>query len=192
MPSLPTDNLYKFQALTGLTIIVLTVWFLANQLNGILLQCIDSVNDLSRLSVEMSFLKEDVDKLEKKVNQLAAKTGELKKQTIYSTNDLSLSESNSMIGITNSYDSQGNEMIKEYTAMIGKNRELRLKRIEIEGKEYLINWEKSKFGVLAIVGFLVIGGSLYLAIIGFKRWYNRIQVYEDRILKNEAEKRLKK
>jgi len=174
LPTPPTDNLYKFQALSGLTIIVLTVWFLAGQLNDVLLQCIDARNDITRLELEMSNVKQDIKLL---VDNMSRMDESL-------TNVVTQNQKDNAVAKLNKYGEQRQELQTQ-------ERDILLKGNAIEAKAYLIDWEKSKVEILGILGVFAIAFGLILSIHGFRNWYKKIQVYQDQILKNESELALK-
>ncbi len=61
LPILPTDNLYKFLALSGLALLVFIVVIPTNQINDIELKTIEVKTQISLLELEGSVLKRDVD-----------------------------------------------------------------------------------------------------------------------------------
>src|SRR3989442_1262057 len=61
LPTLPTDNLYKFFALSGLALIVFIVVFPTNQISDIELKTIEVKTQISLLELEGSVLERDLD-----------------------------------------------------------------------------------------------------------------------------------
>jgi len=66
LPMLPTDNLYKFLALSGLVMLVLSFTFPRNMVDELELKAVESETNINLLAFEVSVLKDDVDAAEKK------------------------------------------------------------------------------------------------------------------------------
>jgi hypothetical protein len=66
LPMLPTDNLYKFLALSGLVMLVLSFTFPRNMVDELELKAVESETNINLLAFDVSVLKDDVDAAEKK------------------------------------------------------------------------------------------------------------------------------
>jgi hypothetical protein len=65
-PSLPTDNLYKFLALSGLALILVSFVFPGNLINDLELKSVDAQTQINLLAFESSILERDVEAAGKK------------------------------------------------------------------------------------------------------------------------------
>lgn len=165
IPDLPTDNLYKFIALAGLILLLFSSIYYQVFSRDVLLKNIDLRAEMSRMEKEVEFLREDTDSLKED------------KQAIKQDNSVSQEEQNN-VG-------------KNIEGLNQRTREAILKTIELEriGKGVLIyNDQIALLRWSSIIGAIT---GILLLIIGFYLWYTRIQIYQDKILVNEAQKNTK-
>jgi hypothetical protein len=82
IPSLPTDNLYKFLALSGLAIAIFGLVFPAIRISEIRLKLIEANTQTRLLKLEIDQLKEDVDTAKKKSSVSPEEIGNIRKRMI--------------------------------------------------------------------------------------------------------------
>ncbi len=142
IPTIPTDNLYKFMALTGVVLVIgsfILVWFKAERSQELLRE-----------------YKQGAALIEAKIE-------------IAELSDLLDQESRKRIG-------KSSELRRE----VGVDR---AKLVVIEEELKLILEDKLMYMVFLIVS-QVVGFSL--SIVGFKLWYERVQKYQDIILRRQG------
>ncbi|MBN1969680.1 hypothetical protein JXM83_00090 [Candidatus Woesearchaeota archaeon] len=200
IPNLPTDNLYKFMATSGVVISIVCLILVIisskerdKELSNIHTEYLLLDYEIevlhkkdSILFIEISALKDRVDKYEtRKEKPVKVKLDDL--QTIYSN-----AENRDLFIFLQKYH---NELIPEALdfknlqlkeAQLADNREI-LHRKEILLKERSRIWkEEQKRGKIIIwilMSAAIIGSNL--AVWGFFLWYKRVQIYLDRQIKND-------
>lgn len=210
MPNLPTDNLYKFQALVGLASMFLIIWFFTEQYDRTRIEIIKLENESSVLTQKMYYekLADEVNQVEVEATKyvlnlhgqivgLNTDTNELNKIMLQKQSEEDVTKFKQFLKDQLESDAKANEQIvKNYCEqemrMLNEHRESVLTHTEFVGKCKLDEYEASKLVFLfksSVIGFCI---SLMLTLLGFWNWSRKVQVYQDRILKNEAEKYLSK
>ena len=69
-------------------------------------------------------------------------------------------------------------------------KQLRHRMAEVKGKTAVIEGLATQIEDLVLLFSIGIGTGIFFMIIGFQLWYFRVQKFQDRILKDDAEKRL--
>jgi len=82
LPTLPTDNLYKFLALSGLAIAIFVLVFPMIRISEIRLKLVEVKTQSKVLAVEIEELKEDTDRWAKKTSLSPEGTASLRKRLI--------------------------------------------------------------------------------------------------------------
>lgn len=144
LPNLPTDNLYKFIALAGLVVILLSIVLPNIALHNLRLELLKTNGELSVLQAEYDFLREEHNSVENHPNlEEAAKHRE-------------------------------------------KMKELRVRTLQLKSKdesERFLHRQTIVWQSVAAIGLFVGAG---MVTFGFKLWYERVQKYQDMILKKDA------
>jgi hypothetical protein len=81
LPSLPTDNLYKFLALSGLVIVLFSFIFPMKRIGEIELKSLEIKTQVEVLKIEIDYLKEDTKTWAEKANLNHEETVLLRKRT---------------------------------------------------------------------------------------------------------------
>ena len=176
MPNLPIDNLYKFFAISGLLLFAASIYFpfvLANKFYEEYYVCIEAD----------SIIKADSDYTTIKLNTISnlVSNAILQQEGKYtsSVNKLELSYSNDEI----------KQMLNDDHDLL---HQLDTGFAKIKANTIRLNDIHTEFKQLKYVTIIMMFISIILILKGFRLWYYRIQIYQDRILKNEAEKYLDK
>jgi len=82
LPTLPTDNLYKFLALSGLAIAIFSLVFPMIRISEIKMKLVEAETQSNVLNVEIEELKEDTDRWAKKTSLSPEETASLRKRLI--------------------------------------------------------------------------------------------------------------
>lgn len=187
IPTLPTDNLYKFIALTGIIICVIsTLYFEINrqELNeGItIIKGEIEKHDYERLS-----LVDQDKKLKKKINELnklcncgtpSIVTDSLIVRPLIEDGPKHLVELSNQIDI----------LLDERNSII---KEISLKAIEINTKNALIKNKQDELSELNDVLTFSLPLSALFSGLGFGLWFYKTQVLQDDILKSQYEQNYK-
>lgn len=147
IPEVPTDNLYKFIAITGLILFITGVLFLFYNRTTTIQQLIDIQAQKYRLISDNTVISKELSLLHK-------------------------NEMNS----------------KEYKIYLQKLNESGTINVEIMRVDALSNLleHRLKFYEYPLLGLLFI--SVFIIEYGFRMWKNKLQIYQDEIIKNEAER----
>ncbi len=135
VPLPPTDNLYKFLAIFGLVIVVMSFIFPH-------LLIFDLETQIIKLNGEAAVLEYDIQSYERNSKLKISATDE---------------------------------------------KQLRHRVAEVTGKKEIISGLAKQIKDLLGMLWIWIGLGIFLMIIGFQLWYFKVQKYQDRILKDDAE-----
>jgi hypothetical protein len=154
LPQPPTDNLYKFKAIAGISLLIVSLGVPAFLAYSSIIDVLDIRAKISVLEEEQNNLLED------------------------------LTRRNTDISAGKVESEQKAEDFRE------RIRRARLKNIEVKG-------ENDKLIVRAILLFLLLVLSAFLSFAslawiyrGFNDWQNKLQVYQDAIVKNQAKENI--
>ncbi|MBN1968437.1 MAG: hypothetical protein JW870_03630 [Candidatus Delongbacteria bacterium] len=200
IPNLPTDNLYKFMATSGVVITIVCLILVSISSNERYKELSDIYTEYllldyeigvlhkkdSILFIEISALNDKLDKYEtRKEKPAKVKLDDI--QTLYSN-----PENRDLFIFLQKYH---NELIPEALdfknlqlkeAQLAENREI-LHRKEILFKERYRIWKeehkRSRIIIWILMSAAIIGSNL--AVWGFFFWYKRVQIYLDRQIKND-------
>ena len=164
----PTDNLYKFLALSGVLVLAVSIFYPFWQWYHIKERSIE-------VSKESEFLLADIDRMKTELESDLKTLTELQKE-----------------------EEEGNykgDPVERIQRLQQRNQqhmslalESRKKSIELHSKQELLNLYSRMAIAITLAGVLGIAGGLGTAAFGFGLWYTRLQKYQDMILQKEAEK----
>lgn len=187
IPNLPTDNLYKFIALTGVIIFIITIFYPEYQRTSIRDEIILYNRELQKLNIEkdkskrkLRGIKMQVETLDKKSN---CNCSSIINDTIIVRTRVT-EGSKELVELSNQID----KLIEDY---ISTNIELDIKGVEIVAKLDLINSKNEDLTTLTEATYFFGPFSMVLALFGFLLWYDNTQKYQDRVLKEQANQYLK-
>ncbi len=164
IPTPPTDNLYKFWGLAGLIIAILSVFWPFSMLTDLSTKIFDTRLEVQKLEIVVASTRSKVDEYREKAVLLRARS------------------SNSPPDATTV-----DELIKEGSDLEHAATELRIRLAELSSASAKIEFLGSISDMA--IRFMWIGGSGGIVIMfwGFGFWYTRVQVFQDKILKREAD-----
>lgn len=155
VPNLPTDNLYKFMALTGTILFVAALFYPRHKSESIDLKIDKYIVEIKKQQLEMDAAESLMKEIELEINTRSTSR-----------------ESDSII------DRLTLEL-KEVS-----NR-IELNEIEIEDKDQIIQREESKLNVLSFFSGILASISVSIVIAGFTLWYKKTQQIQDDLLKQQ-------
>jgi preprotein translocase subunit SecG len=202
----PTDNLYKFVAISGLLFIVLS--FYPNYLNFKLgEQKIEHLKNLNILNIELKNLVEESEQISKKANEIKDKASELfegmkkNSETIKSAaqnaqnkniktakilqneflsndkvNEISRNELNENELKINDADLQNQEKMKQQ----------KIKLAELNSTSELIGYYNEQISWLKTLSKLIFTSGLIFVATGFYFWLVKHQMPNDKLLWNQS------
>ena len=167
----PTDSLYKFSAIVGTILMVLSIYVPMRFYDDLIKQISEATRKLKINEIEIKYWGHKVAQLEKLRDDAIAMT---KKGHKLDPNKVHLYYSEAEI----------KQMVKE---MLEAGRETEIKAAETRViAESIASLERRRHDLPSWAFASVILGLL-LAIYGYLNWYFKIQVYQDRLLKLASE-----
>lgn len=184
IPSLPTDNLYKFMALSG---VFLTIVFLLLTIYSIYLKEVKTLEIENRLSIAHLNLKiyEDFSKDELDYIESLSKIIKEKKETmdnmIKNPNALSFDNYNTFLN-------DKKEIYVEIHKTKTKSNEF-MSKYQLEAQENINNEKELHiieyfYKIFLFIYFIGISAGIYLAYKGFSLWKTKLQNYLDNNVEN--------
>jgi hypothetical protein len=182
LPNLPTDNFYKFIALTGVFLFVISIFYPKYQ-QKILRDEIEIYNgEISKLNLEKTKSTEKQNELKKRIALLDEKSNcnfqSIVNDSIIVKNKV-IDGPKELVQLSDEID----KLIDEYSQL---NREFDLKAIEISTTRSLINHKENDLSELNKVTNVFAPVSILIALTGFLFWYEKTQKYQDKVLKEQA------
>ncbi len=163
-PIPPSDNLYKFTAISGLIIVLLSLfipWKLGSELR--ILQ-IDIELDLKRLEID----QESIEASSQKTTDAIQNYDELMKNSD-TRNKQRLESLNFQL------TDQGGRL---------KNHELFLAEVKTANEKH--QFLLLQFKILGLISWMALMVGMLMTGLGFWNWYFKFQIYQDRIVKAQA------
>jgi hypothetical protein len=180
----PTDNLYKFLAISGLAVVLVSATYptylyfdldqqsLEIQRDTELLSFeVDQLNDISRaidqtearVDARMKDVDEQIEKL---------KRGEITQEAAFAANNQAKAEIATLR--------------EQATKLRDKARESQRNDIDRKLKLRQYDLLRERATTIAILGFVGIAVGLVTTVAGFSLWYSRMQRFQDEILARES------
>lgn len=167
----PTDSLYKFSAIVGSVLVVLSFYFTEKTL-------VSYNREILHASLEHKVVSVEVDSLTKKVNRLEK----------LRDNSIAMEKKGYKLDPTKLHIYYSDKEIKQLAEQIFSDSDkVKMKIAKLEGIKENIEFLKNELHRMLkwiFVG-LVLGGCL--ALFGYVNWYLKIQVYQDKSIKLSAE-----
>lgn len=165
---LPTDNLYKFCALTGVAM-TLFFYYTAWRFSDDLLRRINVASlTAKKAEIERDFLNRQIDRLEKTINDLKANESE---EDVRKEGKIPLYVS-------------AEELRKKMDQMHELLRDQSLKFAEADFAFREVAEAQMNLNFVRIFGLLVAGTGCSLAVYGFRKWHG-LQKIQDRALERQ-------
>ncbi|MEK0337966.1 MAG: hypothetical protein QQN41_11090, partial [Nitrosopumilus sp.] len=183
---LPTDNLYKFMALSGIMLMLL-VFIPVYRVHSLTTEAMEITGEIAVIGIEADYLKEKVSYLKDEKDELVAKSKKLliESEAIDSEkvqSEDNMSEHRELIekGLAEIY--QKGMLILELT------NEQEILLAESNNKNEIVIYKYKINDRMLLLARIIACGGIALAAYGFILWYRKLQRYQDRIVKNQAEK----
>ena len=190
LPYLPTDSLYKFCAFAGITLFVLSIYLTGSMVEGLEERSAELLIQVKLLEVELDHLEQDADFLDEKFRSEDAAEGTRGEGE--TRKDDSKSSLKTEGGKTPGEDPTERlrplkGQSKERAALRQKLRAMQLKGVEAKAKREELDHVLDRVKVYFIFCIVALASGILLAFYGFTNWYRKIQVYQDAIIRRQAE-----
>jgi hypothetical protein len=178
----PTDNLYKFIAISGLLFIIIS--FVPNYLTFRLLEKkIEHVREQDKFLVEITQINDESDKRINKQSQfnrdydeLLENKNKIKNYFQIKTNREKVEQ---LIEAKKNFDVEGMVFDEKYNA-------LKIKKADLDASSEMNELYKSEISWLESVSFKVFIAGIFLVLVGFYFWYKKMQKPNDLLLLNQT------
>ena len=204
LPSLPTDNLYKFLFIAGLTLILSGLVFYISQYQIIRKQ-VDELNiEVAKLDKEKEYSLKDIFNVASEIQELKIKQGKIKKKDKTDINqDLDNIKNNILmdknyreyLAFVYAHKSEVFPLDHDLLAIKAKHEIIETKLKEIDINSIIINLKKEQKARdnwhLVIIGIISWGFIIFGIIIarnGYKKWYIYLQIPSDEKIKIELQR----
>ena len=181
IPNLPTDNLYKFIALTGVLFFLFANVYPKYKHQEISGDLITIDGDILKLDIEKQKISDKKEELRKQIMDLDHRCNCGSKSII---NDSVIIRSKIIDGPQNLID-----LSKSIDTLISQWQELKLqfvsKQIDIITKEKILNKKLQDIIDYQNEADTFIPISVFIIFLGFISWYNKTQKIQDNILKEQ-------
>ena len=184
----PTDNLYKFIAISGLIILGYAVYFNEASISDLRIKTIEHETQKSILKVEIKTLEYNRSKIAEtqKVDQNFFDCMYSQKDTVPNNNEaiyhscLSKHPTDTKKMVKRYYEV--NKLLNDY---FFASQEIIKKTIIVDSEEKKVNFLVSRLHKFTNILYLIVIVGLSLLIYGFYNWYYRVQKPQDNLLLNE-------
>lgn len=173
LPSLPTDNLYKFCAITGSALALFSLIFLMQK-------TFEAKDDLNRVTTESEILR-------LKSSYLGTDISRLEQRSKHLTNDVNAALAEKRGDDWRSLKDRNTGIAKTLQKVDADTRKLATMRIQLRGKIAHSKDLVARAWIYLAAALIFAFGGLFLASYGFLRWYVLLQKPTDILMWRRAE-----
>jgi hypothetical protein len=183
----PTDNLYKFIAVSGVVLIVAGLAYPPVFFHQTGMEYLTQVRSSKELEVHEKFIKERLETLNLRQQQAIDEKTKLQKR---------LNELNSAARSTEVDKLEGRikEANREIESIADASHELKLnlalKQAQTESEETVSLNNRRDSRLIILVGWGAALFGLFFAGLGFRLWHKRLQKFQDQLVEKEATAKL--
>jgi len=200
----PTDNLYKFMCISGLILVLLSLTLPAWLLNKVRYSYLENKRDLEILQVDSEMANDQSEILTGQVETLNKDREYLLKQMESLRSEVAskspLNRADNLIveeqlanlkGVQGELEKKDQEWLEKMMAVLSTKAEQRKKLLEIKYKNEAALWDSRNGIAISVLALFTGAFGFWIGRKGFNLWSLRVQVYQDAILKKQAEETAK-
>lgn len=183
IPNLPTDNLYKFIALTGLVLIVLSILYPETKHREIRDEITVHEGKIAILDLDLVKDKKGLDEVQKEIQEIKK---EVNCDCIPFVNDSMIVRPKVLDGPTELLEQSQkiDLLIREWQSI---REQLNIKTLELNTKAKLISDKSRDLAKMDYIIHFISPLLLGFTLLFFFIWYQRTQRYQDKLLKEQVE-----
>ncbi|OHB54997.1 MAG: hypothetical protein A2173_02320 [Planctomycetes bacterium RBG_13_44_8b] len=191
---IPTDNLYKFVAISGIVILLFS-FIPRYHAHKLQLKSISLKSDIKILELDKTRFKYKYSEVENKINETGNKTVKLEQEVddIFVKVKEKARDPNDLRKM-NEETARKIKLIKEEWRQVeNENSKLEEMIYEIKVRDTKISSERERIKcilkVVTIELYTGIGSfvcGLLMAVWGFRNWYTKLQIFQDELIKNKT------
>ncbi len=179
IPHIPTDNYYKFCAISGVLLAIFSIYFITKVLIEALEESIILSGEIKEVNLDLAELlriKEETTKGLEKFFQTA--------------NDKNIEQKNipENLEISDADVNRIQELHQLNTDSIDRSTAIQKAYVQLATKSRLQMFKAIQLLILFPMFIYILLLSIKLAKFGFKNWFEKVQKLNDRILKHEAKR----
>lgn len=174
--TLPTDNLYKFQALSGIALVILSLYLVFNFSKIIYKQFFKLLYDRENLKFKTDLLEKHMKRVDKELTKLEIIQSESKLKNMPDIESLNTEKFEVDLEKVKILHIQTQEKSSELMHL-----QKRLK-IQLSQMGVLL----IAFAILYFTVALIMFKGVKLSEKGFNSWYEKVQIYQDIIIQNQS------
>lgn len=185
LPNFPTDNLYKFLAISGIILFLTALFYPEYKTNEINSEIAIFNGEIKKLKIENEKSSNKLDQIKSQIEILDSRAkinGSIVTDTLINRTRI-LSGDADLVSLSERIDN----LIVEWKNI---NREVDLKSIDINVKSELIDNKRAELKSLNETANKLGPFSMIIITYAFFMWYNKTQKYQDRILSEQTNKYL--
>lgn len=188
----PTDNLYKFQAIAGLLLTLVSVSYPPWLFHKAIVGYLAAENEKVQLQTQATFAQERRNTFQRRLATMLDNPDVLKK----SIDDLENKRepSDSETAQIDRLRTRWQEAVRTREALVDASDELllslQLKTAQIQHQQRVSETEMSMSRKIVYCGFGGVILGLILTFSGFRNWRTRVQVFQDEALRNQSKDRM--
>jgi hypothetical protein len=194
IPKIPTDNLYKFKAISGIVIIIISLASITYNTINLFSELFELNYEWDIIQFEAKTLSHDINSIYDVVKQKSSNLPDSIQEQIFNGGTDVTSDSNSFSVLIWDYMLESNQIHDpSEIAIIKAVKLLTEKNIEIKRKGYeLLYLEKKRqmsliiFIAHSVITLLLLIWGGKLAIFGFHSWYYKLQKYQDKLIEKQS------
>ena len=187
IPNIPTDNLYKFMAITGLLIILISMGFFIYSSTNIKRDIIESRYKVDILRLDVEYWSNDIIELKRLIEEdffSKLDSNELLRLNITDTSrKSSILLYDYYLKSTKIKDTNLKAAVSVWRESLKRTIDIKKNVINLEYNLNQIDLKMNllkRYSAISLIGCLV---GMLLTMIGFWLWYKKHQKYQDRLIK---------
>ena len=178
-PVPPSDSLYKFTAIGGLILVVFSLYVPWKMSSDLLITMLDIELASRKWRLEAKYLDRDMEEIKELQQENERDFDELDK-ILTKSKAFSASQ---MKG----FREREADALRRLKQIEGKRRELELILLQSNNTVSKVKVLSSDASKLNWISWLTLWAGATLMVFGFSNWYFKFQVFQDRIIKSQAE-----
>ena len=190
----PTDNLYKFQALAGLLLSLVSLIYPTWLYHQALLRYLAAKNEETELQTQRDYVQKRLDILQSRMSMLLDDPVQLKKFIDDLEKQRLLTASPSKRAVLSSeiegLRKRWQDSVQNQTALTETSDELKLglrsREDQLAHQKTISDTELSLSRTIIYFGLVGVLVGIFITLRGFNKWSKRVQVFQDAILKKQA------
>lgn len=182
MQNIPTDNLYKFLAITGVIAVLASINFGFHQIEVVVLERIELEAELAGFQQELRVFQAQSEGADV-YRQAADEAGQLVRE---SPIEESIESTETRRVLISSYSKAAKKSLDATTELAIASMDLANTSAHIEAHHEKIKFLIYERNVLLIVYIFMFLIGVSMAFFGFYSWYFKLQCFQDEIIKREV------